>query len=109
MKRLIGASVALTAAVSLPTVAIAQTTIRDLQRVNSITISGEIVRIFDEDFILDDGTGQILVEAEDRQLRQANFAVGEQVTVVGVYDDDNSVDAIRITRQNGEVVQIFDD
>lgn len=109
MKRLIGASVALTAIVGIPSVVIAQTTIRDLQSANSISISGEIVRIFDEDFILDDGTGQILVEADDRPLRQANFAVGEQVTVVGVYDDDNSFDAISITRENGEVVQIFDD
>jgi uncharacterized protein YdeI (BOF family) len=87
----------------------AQTSIRDLQRANTVTISGQIVQIFSEDFILDDGTGQILVEAEDRPLREAKFTVGERVTVNGTYDDDNSFDGISITRANGAVVYVFDD
>lgn len=115
MKRIIEVSFALAAIVAVPAIAavpaivMAQTSIQELQRKNSITISGRIVRIFDEDFILDDGTGQILVEAEERPLRSANFRVGERVTVNGTYDDDNSINAISITRQDGKVVQIFDD
>ncbi|GAB4378276.1 MAG: hypothetical protein Kow00121_29720 [Elainellaceae cyanobacterium] len=109
MKRLLKAGFVFTAMLAIPAVAIAQTTIRDLQSANSTSLSGEIVQIFSEDFILDDGTGQILVEADDRPLRQADFQVGEQVTVTGTYDDDNSFDAIQITRQDGEVVQIFED
>jgi uncharacterized protein YdeI (BOF family) len=109
MKQLIGASFALLAIVMSSTIAEAQVTIQDLQRTNNTTISGRIIRIFNEDFILDDGTGQILVEADDRPLRQAKFAVGEQVTVAGHYDDDNSFEATSITREDGQVVPIFDD
>jgi uncharacterized protein YdeI (BOF family) len=57
---------------------------------------------------LDDGTGQILVEAESRPLRQANLAEGETVTVAG-YLDENELEAYKITRANGEEIYIFDD
>lgn len=109
MKRILGAGFALATILTIPSIVTAQTTIRELQNTNSKSISGQIVRIFDEDFILDDDTGQILVEAEERPLRQANFKVGERVTVTGNYDDDNSFNAISITRENGKVVRIFDD
>lgn len=109
MERLLKAGFALATILAIPSVVIAQTTVRDLQNANSTSISGEIVRIYGEDFILDDGTGQILVEAERRPLQQANLEAGERVTITGTYDDDNSFNAISITRENGEVVQIFDD
>lgn len=88
---------------------IAQTTIGDLQRQNSMTISGDVVRVQGEDFILGDGTGQILVEAESRPIRQANLKVGDRVTVAGNYDDDNSFEAWSITPENGTVIYVFDD
>lgn len=109
MKRILGAGFALATILAIPSIVAAQTTVRDLQSANSTSISGEIVRVYGEDFILDDGTGQILVEAERRPLRQANLEEGERVTVTGTYDDDNSFNAINITRESGEVVQIFDD
>jgi uncharacterized protein YdeI (BOF family) len=86
-----------------------QTSIQALQRANTVEISGQIVQLFREDFVLNDGTGQILVEAEDRPLREAKFSVGDRVTVAGTYDDDNSFEAISVTRQNGEIVYMFDD
>lgn len=110
--------VVLASAVSIPGIAIAQTslpnlvaqtTIGDLQRNNSVTLSGSVVRIQDDDFILDDGTGQILIEAESRPLRQANLKAGDTLTVTGRYDDDNDFDAISITLSSGEVIYIFDD
>lgn len=109
MQRMFGVGFALATILSIPAVVMAQTTVRELQSANSTSISGEIVRIYGEDFILEDGTGQILVEAERRPLRQANLQEGERVTVTGNYDDDNSFNAINITRENGEIVQIFDD
>lgn len=109
MKRIFEVGFALATILTIPSIVTAQTTIRELQNTNSKSISGQIVRIFDEDLILDDGTGQILVEAEDRPLRQGNFKVGERVTVKGNYDDDNSFNAISITHENGQVVQMFDD
>jgi hypothetical protein len=55
-------TLALTTALVAPAVAIAQTTIDDLQRQNSVTISGEVVRVQGDGFILNDGISQILVE-----------------------------------------------
>lgn len=108
MKRIISTSAVLAAIVAIPSIAIAQTSIRDLISTNSTTISGQIVRISGEDFVLDDGTGQLLVETEDRLLRRNNFRVGENVAVTGTHDD-NSFDAMSITRANGEVIYVFDD
>lgn len=89
--------------------AIAQTKIADLQRANSVTISGEVVRVQGDDFILNDGTGQILVEAESRPIRQANLNPGDRVTVAGTYSDDNDFEAYSITPSGGEAIYVFDD
>lgn len=89
--------------------AIAQNTIGNLQRANSATISGEVIRVQRDDFILSDGTGQILVEAESSSVRQANLRVGDRVTVAGNYDEGNSFEALSITPENGTVIYVFDD
>lgn len=117
MKLGFATTLALTTALSIPFVALAlplrerivQATIGDLQQGNSMTISGEVVRMQGDDFILSDGTGQILVEAESRPIRQANLKVGDRVTVSGNYDDDNSFEALSITPANGNVIYVFDD
>jgi len=57
------------------------------------------------EFILDDGTGQIIVDAGPRWYHQLSFTTGERVTVVGEYDD-GELDAFTITRSNGEVIRI---
>jgi hypothetical protein len=85
----------------------AQTPIRDLQRTSGITISGEIRSVVGNEFILDDGTGQIIVDAGPRWYHQLDLRVGERVTVVGVYDDYD-FDAFSITRSSGEVIRIRD-
>ncbi|NJL56431.1 MAG: DNA-binding protein [Oscillatoriales cyanobacterium RM1_1_9] len=83
----------------------AQVSIRDLQRNPGISISGEIRSVVGNEFILDDGTGQVIVDAGPRWYHQLNFTPGEHVTVVGEYDDED-FDAYTITRDGGEVVQI---
>jgi uncharacterized protein YdeI (BOF family) len=83
--------------------------IRDLQRVNSVTISGEVVQVRGDEFILRDATGEMLVEAESLAIRQANLKAGDRVTVVGSYDDDNSFETFSITAGNGPVIYVFDD
>lgn len=108
MKRFISAGLVVAAMVAVPSVVIAQTQIGELQRIHNATISGTILQISGDDFILDDGTGQIMVEAESRPIQQANLASAEEVTVVGVFDD-NEFDAHSITRSNGEVIYVFDD
>ncbi|MGJ3254057.1 MAG: DNA-binding protein [Elainellaceae cyanobacterium] len=86
-------------------VAQAQVSIRDLQRNPGISISGEIRSVVGNEFILDDGTGQVIVDAGPRWYHQLNFTPGESVTVVGEYDDED-FDAYTITRDGGEVIQI---
>ena len=112
LKRFIGVSIVLAAVITGSTVgstvAHAQTSIREMQDTNSTTLSGTIVRISGDDFILDDGTGQIWIEAESRPIRRANLAEGETVTVSG-WMDDNELEAYRITRANGEEIYILDD
>lgn len=79
--------------------------IRDLQGNPGISISGEIRGVVGNEFILDDGTGQIIVDSGPRWYHQLSLAPGERVTVVGEYDNGD-FDAYRITRNNGEVIQI---
>jgi uncharacterized protein YdeI (BOF family) len=67
------------------------------------------VQVYREDFVLDDGTGQILVEAESQPLRQAKLKPGDRITVVGTYDDDNKFEAIRLQSSDGKVIPVFDD
>jgi uncharacterized protein YdeI (BOF family) len=109
MKAILGTILALASLSLTPMLSGAQTAIRELQTANSTTIVGQIVRLTDAEFVLDDGTGQILVEADDHPLWQENLSVGEQITVTGYYDNENMFDAILIQRWNGEEIYIFDD
>ncbi len=93
-------------AVAIPT-AQAQIPIRDLQRDPGVSVSGEIRSVVGNEFILEDGTGQIIVDAGPRWHHQLNLRQGEKVTVVGEYDDYD-FDAFSITRSNGEVIRIRD-
>ncbi|ACK73538.1 conserved hypothetical protein [Gloeothece citriformis PCC 7424] len=83
----------------------AQTPIRTLQQNQGLTISGVIRSVVGNEFILDDGTGQVIVDAGPRWWHQINVNPGEQVTVVGEYDDDD-FDAFKITRSDGTVIDI---
>ena len=62
------------------------------------TISGTVVSVFDDEFILQDETGTILVDAYDFLEDNANLdlAVGQELTVVGDLDDED-FDARSIT------------
>ncbi len=83
----------------------AQVPIRDLQRNPGITISGTIRSVVGNEFILDDGTGQIIVAGGPLWYHQLNLQQGAQVTVVGEYDDYD-FDAFTITYNNGETIRI---
>lgn len=109
MKVSFATTLAFLATLAVPAIATAQTTIGDLQQANSITLSGEVLRVQGDDFILSDGTGQIWVEAERRPIREAGLKVGDRVTVAGVYDDENSFEALSITPEGGTVIYVFDD
>ena len=71
-------------------------------------VSGKVVSLGDDDFVLNTGKAKVLVDAEERPLQQAKLSVGEQITVTGRYDDDN-FDAHTITRSNGTSISVRDD
>jgi len=83
----------------------AQTPIGNLRREPGITISGTVQSVVGNEFVLSDGTGEVIVDAGPRWYHRINVQVGEQLTVVGEYDDDD-FDAFRIVRGNGEVLTI---
>ncbi len=94
---------------TLPTLAQTQTRTRisDLQqRANGINVSGKVTQIVGNDFIIDDGTGQLIVDAGPRWWREINLKPGEQVTVRGELGRGGELDAFSITRADGSVIDI---
>jgi hypothetical protein len=80
----------------------------DQYRNQVITISGIATSLGDDKMLVNDGTGQILVEVDDELV---NFAVinGLSITIMGMLDDFNSsidfkLDACTIEYQNNTVV-----
>jgi uncharacterized protein YdeI (BOF family) len=85
--------------------ALSQTPIKDIQKLEGITISGEVTNVVGNDFILDDGTGQVIVDAGPRWWKEINLTPGERVTVTGEMDE-GEFDAFSIQRQDGSIIQI---
>ncbi|MEM1048893.1 MAG: hypothetical protein AAGL24_22265 [Pseudomonadota bacterium] len=88
--------------------ALAETTpIADIQRGQSVTVSGVVDRFFDTDEIrLRDETGTVRVYLGSQPLP---IVSGERLVVEGIMDDDlvmNELYARQITRQNGEKIGI---
>lgn len=108
MKFMTGSGIAalVIAAISAPS--IAQSTVQELRSANTVSLSGEVVRVIGDDFVLNDGTGQILVEAETYAIRDAAISAGSEVIVTGTYDEDE-FNAVTITPANGETIYVFDD
>lgn len=81
------------------------TNIRDLQVRDDfiVTIAGTVIGTREDEFLLQDNTGQIWVDAVRRGSGTINLAVGEQVTVTGDLDDED-FDATRIVRADGSDV-----
>jgi uncharacterized protein YdeI (BOF family) len=94
--------------ISIPfvsTITLANTQIGDLENREGITISGEITSVVGNDFILDDGTGEVVVDAGPHWWHQLDLTTGESITVVGEMDE-GEFEAFSIARENGEVIDI---
>ena len=83
----------------------AQVAISELKKQSGLSVSGVVRSVVGNKFTLDDGTGQLVVEAGPRWYQPLNLTEGERITVVGEYDDED-FDAFSITRASGEVIQI---
>lgn len=79
--------------------------IQQLQEREGIAISGRVTSVVGNEFILDDGTGQIIVDAGPRWWHQIEISAGEWLTVTGEMDN-NDFDAFTITRENEETIPI---
>lgn len=85
------------------------TRIRDLPALKTpTTISGRVVGFGEADeneWIIEDSSGQVRVEAGPRRWRNINLSEGETITVLGEMDD-GEFDAFSITRSNGSIINI---
>jgi uncharacterized protein YdeI (BOF family) len=68
-----------------------------------VTIRGTVLGVREDEFLLQDATGQVLVDAV-RGRGRINLIPGEQVTVIGDLDDPVDFDALRIFRADGSEV-----
>ncbi len=104
--KIVGTTIILsTTLFSLNLPSLAQVPIQNLPRTPGLTISGQITGVWGNNFVVNDGTGQILVDAGPSWWHSIDVSVGEQVTVVGEYDDDD-FDAFSITYSDGTVMTI---
>ncbi|MGB3268109.1 MAG: hypothetical protein WBA89_29670 [Microcoleus sp.] len=72
------------------------------------TISGKVVGLGEADeneWIIDDGSGEVRVDGGSRKKRNINLSQGETIVVVGEMDD-GEFDAFSITRSDGSIVNI---
>ncbi len=85
----------------------AQIKIRDLQQIApGISVSGRVTSVVGNSFVLDDGSGQLIVDAGPRWWQPIDLTVGEQLTVTGKVGRSGELDAFSITRSNGSVINI---
>jgi len=75
------------------------------------SITGLVTSLNDEKFLLNDGTGQILVEVEDEILSMATIN-GLSVTVTGKFDDSSSSSGAELEacslKYNGQTIIVDD-
>ncbi len=76
------------------------------QRTKGTTISGKVASVVGNKFTLNDGSGEIIVDAGSRYWREINIKPGEKVTVTGeISKKSGEFDAFSINR-NGSVIEI---
>lgn len=100
------AILALSLAMALPGPALADTTaVQDLRRGMSATIDGVVERITDDEFLLADETGSLLVYIGPNPMP---VRVGDRVRVAGAVDDDGLLEfyATEITLPDGRVAPL---
>ncbi|MBP0030199.1 hypothetical protein [Roseofilum sp. Guam] len=84
------------------------TSISNLNREENTTISGTITgwgETDENEFILQDSTGTIVVDAGPRWSQDLNLNIGDEITVTGEFDD-GEFDAFSLTYADGTVVDI---
>jgi hypothetical protein len=81
------------------------TSIGTLRSTQGISIEGTVASVFGNKFVLEDASGQVLVETVPGWFQQLEFTPGERLTVIGEMDYDE-FEAFRIIRANGETLEL---
>jgi len=74
--------------------------ISDISREAGTKISGRATHVFGNTFVLEDGTGSVLVDTGPPRFKKRQFDVGEKLTVFGEMDEQE-FEAWRIERGSG--------
>ncbi|MBD0336333.1 MAG: DNA-binding protein [Cyanobacteria bacterium Co-bin13] len=77
----------------------------NVQQPGSLTLTGDVQTIEGNQFILDDGAAQTMVDAGPEWHHPIDLLPGERVIVVGSYADSR-LEAFTITRSNGDIIFI---
>jgi hypothetical protein len=95
MTRFVSAALAALLATAPP--ATADTPIRDLRAERGLRVTGTVAQVFGNYFVLEDGSGALLVDTGPAWYRRHRFEPGETLTVVGELDGD-AFEAFRVIR-----------
>lgn len=74
-----------------------------------VTLSGLVTLLNDDEFLLNDGTGQIIVDLEDNQIASLPLNSGQMISVTGKFEVDGSyvdLDACIITTEDGTSLSV---
>lgn len=85
--------------------AVAQTPIRDVLAPGGVSIAGTVTDVFGNKFVLEDGSGKVLVESGPEWHRRLDIQAGEKLTVTG-RPEGGSFEAFAITRADGSRIEI---
>ncbi|BBK33558.1 YpeB-like protein with putative protease inhibitory function [Stella humosa] len=98
---------ALAAAVGIGagTATLAQTPIRDVLSPAGISIAGTVTDVFGNKFVLQDGSGKVLVESGPDWHRKLDIKAGETLTITG-RPEGGSFEAFTITRADGTTIEV---
>jgi hypothetical protein len=86
-------------------VGLAVTSISDLNATRIVEVGGQVTSLFGNKFVLNDGSGEILVDTAPSWWSTIAVTQGEMLRVRGELGDDD-FDAFRITRADGTVIEI---
>jgi hypothetical protein len=84
----------------------AQVPAANLQPPGSLTLLGDVQTLEGNQFVLDNGTTQTVVNAGPESHHTLDLLPGERVIVVGAYGGGGQMNAFTITRSNGDVIFI---
>lgn len=103
-------TISIVSVLAAPVLAEVTTNISDLRQEQTVTISGEVTRIIDDaddnEWVVTDETGSIVVDAGSLWQQALDISVGDRLTVVGQLDEDD-FDAFSLILADGTEIEIL--